>query len=451
MEPLKVSVSGVRGIVGKTFTPEVAISFAQAFGTFVGKGPVVVGRDTRTSGEMIEQAVIAGLLSVGCTPVCSGVSPTPSILYVTKRSGARGGIAITASHNPAPWNALKFVDRTGLFLDERQAEELFDVYHQRTFPTVIEEDLHEVEWEPQVTRRHFRKITTKVDADAIRDRSLKIAVDCCNGVGAKFSRPFLEALGVEVVAIHEEPNGQFARDPEPRPEHLKALCETVRREHCDAGFAQDPDGDRLALVDENGHPILEDLSAGLASLQVVQKHQKGPVVFNQSISKAVEERLQQEDVPVLLTQTGEINVCRTILDRDGVAGGESSGGVIFPAVHPCRDSFGGMALVLERLSQEDRPLSEMIAEFPTYYSVKAKIPVDSSKAADILRKVRQTYASENISLLDGVYVDFGDRWLQVRRSNTEPILRCIVEAPTQAEAEELSKTVIQLIKSGKGR
>lgn len=444
MDSLKVSVSGVRGVVGQTFTPAIAASFGKAFGAFVGRGRVVVGRDTRPSGLMIEEAVIAGLLSVGCTPVRVGVTPTPSILYATKGMGARGGIAITASHNPMEWNALKFVNRKGLFLDAVHVEELLDFYHQRSFPLVPESGIQQVLDQEGVVQEHFKRIFRFTDLTCIREAKFKVAVDCCNGVGGLFSVPFLEELGCQVVPLHQNPSGLFERGPEPTPANIQRLCEVVRSEGCDLGFAQDPDGDRLAVVDETGTAIGEDMTVALAVLQILKKR-KGPVVTNLTISKRVEDMVLQCGGEMVLTPTGEINVTAEMLRRDAVLGGENSGGVILPHIHPCRDSFGGMAIVLELLATQKRSLSSIVSDFSRYALRRKKIQVQPRQAPIILRQFRKHFAHEKLNLEDGVYVDFGDRWLHVRRSNTEPILRLTVEAPTEETARTMEHEAQEII------
>lgn len=445
-EPLKVGVSGVRGVVGESFNPQNAAAFGQAFGTFVGGGDVVVGRDTRPTGPMIERAVVAGLQSVGCRPLLAGVVPTPTVLHLVCETGARGGIAITASHNPVRWNALKFADRKGIFLDATRAGEFFDIYHQQDFPLVKESELRPVEDVPRPTAKHFGKVLSYVQADAIRQAGFKVAVDCCNGVGAIHTVRFLSRLfNCEVVAVHDEPSGIFEREPEPLPQHLQALGEAVVRQGCAVGFAQDPDGDRLAIVDEQGHPIGEDLSLALVAQQVLEHHEQGPVVCNQSASKAVEHAAQPAGADVLRAPTGEINVVRAMLDTGAVVGGENSGGVIVPAVHPCRDSYVAMALVLERMALTGRSITALRSGFPRYHLIKEKHPVRAEQASGILRAVRRHFEGERISLIDGVYVDFGDRWIQVRRSNTEPVIRLIVEAADAEAAEALAAPVRVLV------
>ena len=438
-EALKVGVSGVRGVVGDSFTPQVATSFAQAFGTFVGRGAVVVGRDTRPSGVMIERAVVSGLLSVGCKPVLAGIVPTPTLLMLTKDLGARGGIAITASHNPSPWNALKFVDRTGLFLSETRANELFDIYHQQDFPLVPESEIPTVAIESDPMSGHFRRIKDYVDCAAVRKAGLKVAVDCCNGVGALHSVPFLkDMLGCEVVAIYDKPSGIFEREPEPMPKNLKLLCDTVVQKKCAIGFAQDPDGDRLAIVNEKGEPIGEDLTLAFAVQQVLARHGKGPVAVNLSSSKCVEYVANQFGSEVVRTKIGEINVSETMLRVGAVVGGESNGGVIIPAVHPCRDSFVGMAIVLEMMAETGKTVSELRQAIPRYFVVKDKIRIRAEQAPLVIRALRREYADREVNLLDGIYVDFGESWVHARRSNTEPVVRITAEARSEDEARRLA-------------
>ena len=447
-EGLKVGVSGVRGVVGDSFTPQLAASFAQAFGTFVGPGPIVIGRDTRVTGDMIEQAVQAGLQSVGCRPVLAGIVPTPTVLVLTQELGARGGIAITASHNPSQWNALKFVDRRGLFLSETQAEELLDVYHQQLFPSVAEMDIPEATRVPSPVESHWRRIESCVDVNAIRKRRFRVAVDCCNGVGAVHTPDFLrELLGCEVFPVLDRPTGRFEREPEPTPEHLGLLCEAVRTNHCDIGFAQDPDGDRLAIVNEQGEPIGEDLTLALAVEQVLSSHGKGPVAVNLSTSKSVEYVARRHGCEVTRTKIGEINVSETMLKIGAVVGGEGNGGVIVPAMHPCRDSYIGMALILELLAATGRSVGELRSDIPKYCMAKDKMRIRGEHAPEILRGLRRIYEGEKLNLFDGVHVDFGEQWVHARRSNTEPVIRITAEASTAEAAAALTLKVREQIES----
>lgn len=439
---LKFGISGVRGVVGGSFTPSLATTFAQAFGTFVGAGPVLVGRDTRVSGPMIEQAVVAGLLSVGCKPILLGVVPTPSLLYLTPYVGARGGIMITASHNGVEWNALKFVDRQGLFLNAIHAEELFDIYHQQEFPLVGESELRTVSDYPDPTRPHLNQVLRYVDVDTIRRARLKVVVDACNGVGAVHTQDFLEQeLGCEVVMIHGEPSGVFEREPEPLPDHLTALSDAVRRTSAHLGFAQDPDGDRLAVVDERGRPIGEETTVVLAIKAVLDVHGRGPVVANQSLGKRVAHIAEEAGCPLTYTKTGEVHVSEAMRHVGAVAGGEHTGGIIVPAIHPCRDSYAGMAILLECIARTGQSITALRHAIPAYALVKAKLPIEADQAPAILRRLRKAYAEYPISTLDGICIDFGDRWVQIRRSNTEPVLRIIAEAPDIKSSNELVESI----------
>ena len=446
-ESLKVGVSGVRGVIGDSLTPQIAASFAQAFGTFVGHGSVVVGRDTRPSGRMIECAVVAGLQSVGCKPILAGIIPTPTVLILTRELGARGGIAITASHNPSQWNALKFVEKTGLFLSEIRAQELFDIYHQQDYPLVEESEIPPVSVESDPIGVHLKRVLDYVDCAAIRKKKFRVVVDCCNGVGALHTVAFLkEQLGCEVFPVYDRPTGAFERGPEPVPENLKRLGETVSREKCNVGFAQDPDGDRLAIVNEKGVPIGEDLTLAFAVQQVLSHHAKGPVVINLSTSKSVEAVARSFGSEVYRSKIGEINVSEKMLEVDAVVGGESNGGVIIPAMHPCRDSYIGMAVVLELMAMAGKTISELRAAIPAYAVVKDKIRIRGEQAPEILRAIRHEYANHKMNLLDGVHIDFGESWMHVRRSNTEPVVRVTAEAPTEKEAGRMADELRSKIK-----
>ncbi|HMP74246.1 MAG TPA: phosphoglucosamine mutase [Kiritimatiellia bacterium] len=447
-DTIKVSISGVRGVVGGSFTPQLAAAFAQAFGAFVGRGAVLVGRDTRPSGPMIERAVVAGLQSVGCKPVLAGIIPTPTMLFLTRQTGLRGGIVITASHNPAPWNALKFIGSDGLFLSPNRAEDLFDLYHQQDFPLVEEADLRTEQIEPYPVESHVKAIRAYVDTEAIRARKLKVAVDCVNGVGALYSPLFLKnILGCDVVPLFDTPSGIFERDPEPTPRNLDALRQAVLDHRCDLGFAQDPDGDRLTLVTEQGQALSEDLTLAFSVQQILEHHQKGPLAINLSTSKVIDAIARDHHVPVHRTRIGEIHVAQAMLEHGCVAGGEHNGGVMIAAIHPCRDSFAAMAILLERLATTRKTLSRLHADLPAYHVVRDKLPLRSDLAPAILRAIRHDLEPSRVNLSDGVYYDLDDAWLHIRRSNTEPVLRLTAEAPTLTQAQTLVSDMRQRIET----
>jgi len=436
---LKVSISGVRGIVGDSLSMTLVSQFAEAFGNYVGRGRVVVGRDTRPTGEMLEHAVVAGLLAVGCEPVMLGIAPTPTLLILVNDLKARGGIAITASHNPIEWNALKFVNRHGLFLDQVEATELLDMYHQSQRGFVEEGDLATVTYRADPFTPHRERIYRAVDQAVIRAARLKVVVDCCNGAGAPYAPDFLRGLGCEVIALHDEVRGVFERGPEPVPAHLGALGEAVRRHGAAVGFALDPDADRLALVGPDGQPLGENYTLVLAVAHALSR-QPGLVATNISTSKAVEDVTRAAGGTLLYTRIGEINVSGELVRRQGLIGGEGNGGVIWPAVHPCRDSFTAMALVLEMMATRRQGLDAIMATMPHYHSVSLKVACPESEALRVVRELRERYADREPNTLDGIRIDWDDRWVLVRPSNTEPILRIFTEARDPAGAQELADT-----------
>lgn len=437
MSNLKVSISGVRGVVGESLTPPLVSAFAAAFGSYVGAGRIIVGRDTRPSGEMVEHAVVAGLLSVGCEPVLVGVTPTPTLLILVQELQAAGGICITASHNPAEWNALKFVGADGLFLNAIEASELLDVYHQENEAYAGETEMRAVDTLADPFAVHRRRILERVDVAAIRACRFRVAADLCNGVGVPTTRRFLEELGCEVVTLNDRADGAFGRAPEPTPESLGDLGAAVRAHGCVLGFAQDPDGDRLALVDGAGEPIGENYTLVLAAAHLLSR-QAGDVVVNLATSKAVEDVTVAAGGRCYYTKIGEMHVTTELLRRRAVFGGEGNGGVIWPAVHPCRDSFAGMALILELLAARGGSLEAILAGLPRYYAQHVKLPCRPEQAQAVVRRLRQKFADREPQTLDGVRIDWEDRWVLVRPSNTEPVLRIVAEAPSVAAAAALA-------------
>src|SRR5512136_14756 len=330
---LKIGISGVRGIVGDSLTPQLAGRFAAAFGTYAGLGKVVVGRDARPSGEMLENAVFAGLLAAGCQPVDIGICPIPSVLLLTKELRAQGGIVVTASHNPKEWNGLKFLSRHGLYLSPSEVEEFLDIYHQGEFSFVRADKHRSIIEELRPTRYHLAKLLKNLDVDLIRKKKVKVAADCNNGAGAILLPEFLDALGCEVTLINTTPDGTFAHQSEPVPENLGELCRLVREAGADIGFAQDADADRLAVVDETGEAIGEEMTLALA-VKYVLTQTPGPVVVNLSATQAIDDLARRAGVDVFRTKIGETNVVEELLACRGVVGGEGNGGVIWPRVHP---------------------------------------------------------------------------------------------------------------------
>ncbi len=430
---LKVSVSGVRGIIGESFTPGLAAAFTAAFGQYVGGGKVIVGRDTRATGEMIEHAVIASLLSVGCQPVLAGVVPTPTVQILVDKYQANGGIVITASHNPADWNALKFIGPSGMFLNYNEAAALLDIYNQPDISFVGEHDYRKVKVLKNPFEAHRELIFSRVDVEAIRARRFRVAVDCCNGAGAIYSRTFLESLGCEVFTVNDRPDGIFTRGPEPTPENLRELSVVVVENNCDIGFAQDPDADRIGIVRRNGEPVSEQYSLVLVAEHVLSEN-PGPVVANIQTTKALEDVAATYGCEVVYSQVGEINVTEKMLQANAVIGGEgSSGGVIYPAVYPCRDSFTAMALLLEMLSPGHESIDDIVASLPQYSGVTRKYSCSAANARNLIRELRHRYIEEEPITIDGIRINFSRSWVLIRPSNTESVLRLTVEATSKEE------------------
>ena len=436
---LKISISGVRGVVGDSLTPDLLTRFAQAFGTYVGSGLVVVGRDTRTSGEMVRQAVVAGLLSSGCRMADAGLCPTPTVQLLVRRLKAQGGIAITASHNPPEWNALKFVGPDALFLSSARGRELLAIYHQGEFTKARASRIRSVEPVADALDVHVAAVLDAL-GPVRQERRIKVVLDSCNGAGSVVGPRLLQALGADVAAINVTPDGQFPRPAEPTPENLRALCAAVRTHGADIGFAQDMDADRLAIVSEQGKPIGEERTLVLA-VDHVLRHTPGPVVANLSTTGALEPLARQYGCAVFRTPVGEANVTEGMQRHHAVIGGEGNGGVIYPRVNFARDSLVGMALVLHGLAESGARVSELVRALPALELVKLQFPFPSNRLGEVLRRTRREYAEFPMDVRDGVKVVLPDAWFLLRGSNTEPVLRIVAEAASEASARQLAEDV----------
>ncbi|MBL7084475.1 MAG: phosphoglucosamine mutase [Candidatus Aminicenantes bacterium] len=427
--------------MGDSLTPQLTASFAQAFGTYLGRGVVIVGQDSRKSGTMVKKAVLSGLLSVGCQPIEIGICPIPSIQFLTKQSKAIGAIAVTASHNPKEWNGLKFINEEGLFLNYHQMEEFLDIYHQGEFSLVEAHKYKNLKFEKNPARPHFKKLLSYFNVDLIRQKKFKVAIDCCNGAGAVLVPQYLDALGCQPILINCVPDGLFAHHPEPLPENIATLCRTVVEEGADVGFVQDADADRLAIVSDKGEPLGEEMTLILASKYVLSKN-PGPVVVNLSTSQAIDDIAREFNIPVIRTKIGEINVVEQILAQQGktAIGGEGNGGVILPGIHLCRDSFTAMGLILEYMATSGKTISELQKEVPKYYMIKDRIEGTQEQAYRLMRQLKKKYWNKGeLSLMDGLKIQFDNYWIHIRPSNTEPIIRLIVEAKSQEVAEKIAK------------
>jgi len=432
--------------MGDSLTPSLLTRFAQAFGTHTGAGTIVIGRDPRTSGEMVKHAVIAGVLSSGSRVVDLGICPVPTVQLQVRQRHAHGGIAITASHNPAEWNALKFIGPAGLFLDAGQARELLDIYHQGEYTKVTGGEIRTVDEVEGATDQHIKAIIDVLGPLPKTAKPLRVVLDSCNGAGSLVGPKLLEALGAEVIAINVTPDGSFPRAAEPVPENLGDLCAAVKEHNADIGFAQDMDADRLAIVSEHGEPIGEDYTLVLAALYVL-KRQPGPLVANLSTTSALDDIAKQFDCPIFRTKIGEVNVTDGMRQHNAVIGGEGNGGVIYPRINFARDSLVGMALVLHLLAESGKSVSELLDTFPRYSIVKEKMECSSQRIPSVLRMLRQEYANFPIDSRDGVKVTMPEGWFLVRGSNTEPIIRVVAEARSQKTAGEIVSKVYEQVTS----
>jgi len=450
-DTLMVGVSGVRGIVGKDLTDEVVTRYARAFGLWAGeRAPlVVVGRDARASGPAFEQAVIAGLGSVGCDVVKVGLAPTPTIQLAVEHHAAGGGIAITASHNPIEWNALKFIGPDGIFLDGPEGARVQELAVEGRGEATVKGrgrgkgEGATVRSDPDAVERHLDAVLklSIVDIEQIRKRKFAVALDAVRGAGGPPMRALLERFGCTVTGINLETDGQFPRAPEPVPENLGELSALVRRTGAAVGIAVDPDVDRLAIVDENGAPIGEDYTLAFAVRSVLGgKRETGNVkrvvVCNLSTSLVVEDAARELGAEIVRTPVGEVHVARAILRLAAVIGGEGNGGVMYPALHAGRDAPVAAALVLELLARTGKRVSELVAAAPRYTIVKAKA-ARGPALEPVYAALRRRFADAQADVQDGLRLAWRDRWLHVRPSNTEPIIRLIAEAPSGALAREL--------------
>ncbi|MCC6244035.1 MAG: phosphoglucosamine mutase [Gemmatimonadaceae bacterium] len=439
-EGLMVSVSGVRGRVGAGLTPEVVATFAAAFGAWAsrnGTRTIVVGRDSRVSGPMFTRIVHGALESVGCTVIDIGMAPTPTIQLAVEHHHAAGGLGITASHNPIEWNALKFIGPSGLFLSADEGAEMRALMDAGV-PRATWDKLGEIVVDAAAVQRHIDQVLALpyLDVEGIRERRFKVALDCCHGAGAVIMPQLLTELGCDVYAINMETDGRFHRPPEPVAENLGELEALVRNVGADVGFATDPDVDRLALVLDDGRAPGEDYTLAFAA-RTVLRHRRGPVVTNLSTSKVVADVAVAAGVPFHFAKVGEVNVALTMRDVGATIGGEGNGGVILPEMHLGRDAPVGAALLLQLMLEENRPLSALAADRPRYVIVKDKLDRPDVSLDAVYAALREAFPDAVADSQDGLRLDWPDRWVHLRPSGTEPIVRVIAEAPTDAGARLL--------------
>ena len=459
---LMVSISGIRGIVGSSLTPDVVVRYASAFAEFCNRGRIVIGRDGRSSGKPIAHLVSSTLVSMGCDVTAIGVCPTPTVQLAIEQRRAAGGISITASHNPIIWNGLKFLDRTGMFLDADQHQRFVDIANspQRIYALWDKMGSHEAD--DHYLDDHIKAILDLpyLNPRALRKRKFKVVVDCVNAAGSRIVPRLLAKLGCRVIEMNCDSSGVFAHDPEPIPQNLKSLCRRVRQEKADLGIAVDPDVDRLVLITERGEPFGEEytiagvvkfiLEKEMAARTARPKKRPGPlkVVTNLSTTRAVDDIAKSLGAESIRTPVGEINVAKKMKEVGAIVGGEGSGGVILPSVHLGRDAPVGIGITLQHLAEFGGTLSELKATMPQYSITKSKIELGSLDPETALARIRSLYSNEgSVNTDDGLKLDFADSWVHLRKSNTEPVLRIIAEARTRADADALVATFSKSLSS----
>lgn len=438
MNSLKIGISGVRGVVGETFTPELAVAFAQAFGTYLDSGRILVCRDTRTSGPMVRAAVLSGLLASGCEVIDLGVCPTPSLQLAVRWLGAEGGISITAGHNPEPWNALKFVRTDGLYLNAAQADELLDIYHQGEFAKAGWGDIQSEVGYADAVSHHLEVLTAAFDVEAIRSRRLTVAVDCCNSSCSLLSPRWLAALGCDVLAVNDDPTAPFPHAPEPGRGTMAQLRAVVAAGRAHVGFAHDADGERLGLVTETGEMLSEETTLAVAA-EIQLRRGVGPVVTNVSTSMVVERVAARHGAKVVRTPVGQAYVSEAMIETGAVVGGEGSGGVVVPRVQWTHDSAAAVGLILEHVALTGEAVSELAAALPRFRMLKHNIAVEPDRIHSHLQRMRDELEREGLGYdqTDGIKVNWPDGWVHARVSNTESMIRVIAEAEAAPRASEL--------------
>lgn len=444
-----VSVSGIRGIFGTDLTPDNLARFTAAFGTWLEGGTVVVGRDSRVTGKICEDIVAATLASVGCDVIKVGIVPTPTVAMGVLKHKAAGGIIISASHNPAEWNALKLLNNKSEFLDAEQGKEMIDISKFGAFAYQPYNKIGVISEDKDALDHHINKILglPYINADEIAAQNFSVAVDAVNGAGSEALPKMLERLGVNTIhKIHCTPNGIFPHNPEPLPDNLTEICELVKKTKSDIGVVTDPDADRLALVDNTGKLFGEEYTQA-AAFDFILSKKAGACATNLSSSRVSDDVAKTHGQTCYRSAVGEINVVKKMQEQNAVIGGEGNGGVISPDLHYGRDALVGTAMILQLLTEKKMSSSEYRATLPDYFMSKNKIQLDElgKEADDVLEMVKKHYSNLNPNTVDGVRIDFAEGWVHLRKSNTEPIIRIYSEGRTPEAAKGFANKIYDLL------
>jgi phosphomannomutase len=448
------SISGIRGTiggkVGENLTPLDVVKFSAAYGKWIktqrrkDNYKVVVGRDARISGKMVQSLVMQTLSGMGIHVVDLELSTTPTVEVAVTMEHADGGIILTASHNPKQWNALKLLNKDGEFLNAEEGEQILRFVEEEDFDFAEVNDLGKISFHNAYIDLHIEEVLklNLVEVDRIKNSKFKVVVDAVNSSGGISIPPLLEMLGVEVVKLYCEPTGEFPHNPEPLAKNLQDLSKLVKEEHADLGIAVDPDVDRLALVDEKGEMFGEEYTL-VSVADYVLSRKKGATVSNLSSSRALRDVTEKHGCEYFASAVGEVNVVAKMKEVNAVIGGEGNGGVIYPESHYGRDSLVGVALFLSLLAEREIKVSELRQAYTSYFMAKEKIELTPDLDVDkLLEAIAKTYQTEDITTIDGVKIDFKENWVHLRKSNTEPIIRIYTEAKSQDEADNLAQRFI---------
>ena len=441
---LMISVSGIRGIFGTDLTPQNLAGFTAAYGTFVQGGTVVVGRDSRVTGQICEDIICATLQSVGCDVIRLGIVPTPTVAMAVEFHKAQGGIIISASHNPAQWNALKLLDGKGEFLSAADGKKVVEIAESNAAQYVDYTKIGSIKTDNDAIERHINEIIKLpyINLEQIRARKFSVIADAVNGAGAIALPLLFEALGCSYEILFGEPNGLFPHNPEPLPEHLGEICSQTESGSFDIGFVTDPDADRLAVVDNNGKLWGEEYTI-TAAFELLLSHKNGDICMNLSSSMISDDIAKKFGVECHRSAVGEVNVVAKMREHNCVIGGEGNGGVINPDLHYGRDALVGIAMILQYLCNTGLSSSAYRESLNNYHIVKNKWQLEDINADEVLKNVANKFENERIDFTDGVKIYFTEGWVHLRKSNTEPIIRIYSEAKTVELAQELSKRIME--------
>ncbi|MCE9527306.1 MAG: phosphoglucosamine mutase [Planctomycetales bacterium] len=442
-EPI-ISVSGLRGIVGESLTPEVALRYVAAFAATLPPGPILVSRDGRATGPMLAAAVQSGLMAIGRDVLNAEIASTPTLGVLVRSYHAAGGVQISASHNPPQYNGIKLFSGEGRVIPATPGRLVLDAYRAGHVAWVSHEAIGKSERIEDTTGEHLKLLLATSNVDTIRGRKLRVLLDSNRGAGSILGEMLLKALGCDVVLLGGETDGRFEHPPEPTAENLQIVTRKVISARADIGFCQDPDADRLAIIDETGRYIGEEYTLAIC-VDHILRQRKGPIVTNCATSRMTQDLADKHGVPFFRSAVGEANVVDEMLARNAVFGGEGNGGPIDPRVGLVRDSFVGMIQVLSAMASRGKKVSELADELPRYEIRKTTVKLPPEKLPAALAAMQNRFPDAKADRLDGLRLDWTDRWLIVRGSNTEPIVRAIAEAPTASAAEELCRVAAEVV------